>query len=103
MILLTSHALTQLDRVGASADGEIHWKSTLLPTATLSSCESEYVALTIAAQEASYLRNLQIQMQGPSTPAVPICIYIDRQLAWTWSTILSTTPGVSSFRRDITL
>ena len=64
-----------------SADGAVSWRSTLHPTATLSSCESEYVALTAAAQEASYLRNLQLQMQGPSIPAVPICIYIDSQPA----------------------
>ena len=47
--------------------------SQLLTTATLSSCESEYLALSAATQEASFLRQLQIQMQGPAVIPSPIC------------------------------
>ena len=83
MILLTSHALTQLDRAGATSSskltGQSAGKAHCFLQQLLAPCESEYVALTAAAQEASYLRNLQIQMQGTSIPAAPICIYIDSQ------------------------
>ena len=45
-----------------SAGGEVSWHSTLVGNATLSSCESEYVALSMVAEEASYLHQLQMQM-----------------------------------------
>ena len=45
------------------AGGAISWMSKLLPNATLSRCcESEYVALSVAGQEASYLRHLQLEI-----------------------------------------
>ena len=39
------------------------------------------MALTMAAQEAIYLRQLQIQMQGKAAIPKLICIYIDSQPA----------------------
>ena len=40
------------------AGGAVSWASKLVGNASLSSCESEYMGLTLAAQEASYLRSL---------------------------------------------
>ena len=53
----------------------------MLATTSLSSCESEYMALAMSAQEANFLRQLQIQMQGLAAIPSPICIYIDSQPA----------------------
>ena len=58
-----------------SAEGAISWKSKLVEIASLSSCESEYMAL--AAEEARFLRQLQSKMQGPGAIPSPICIHIN--------------------------
>ena len=42
-----------------SGRAAISWRSSLLETVTHSSCESEYVALSTAGNEALYLRQLQ--------------------------------------------
>ena len=39
------------------------------------------MTMAMAAQEASFLRQLQIQMQGPAAIPSPLCIYIDSQPA----------------------
>lgn len=47
----------------------ICWRSKLLPNATLSGCESENLALSMARQEVSYLRQLQIEiLEGAAIP-----------------------------------
>ena len=53
--------------------------SKLLPNATLSSCESEYVALSVAGQEASYLRHLQLEIKGARAVPRTIRILMDSQ------------------------
>ena len=63
------------------AGGTISWISKLLPNATLSSCESEYVALFVAGQEASYLRHLQLEIKGAKAVPRPIRILMDSQPA----------------------
>ena len=42
------------------AAGAISWQAKLVESASLSSCESEYMALAMAEQEASFLRQLQL-------------------------------------------
>ena len=45
-----------------SAGGAISWQSKLLANSNLSTCESEYMLFSSAATEASFLRQLQMQM-----------------------------------------
>ena len=49
-----------------SAGGAINWHSKLIPNSSLSSCESEYMQFSSATTEASFLRQLQMQMVGES-------------------------------------
>ena len=62
-----------------SAGGAISWKSRLLEDATLSSCESEYLQFTHAATEASFLRQLQMQMVGETAVPYPVRVLVDSQ------------------------
>ena len=50
------------------AGGPITWKSKLQPTVALSSTEAEYMALTLAAQEAISLRTLFAELTGIDEP-----------------------------------
>ena len=63
------------------AGGAVSWASKLVGNASLSSCESKYMGLTLAAQEASYLRSFQMQMSGKAAVARPIRILMDSQPA----------------------
>ena len=47
-----------------SAGAAVSWSSKRLGSASLSSCESEYMGLTLAAQEASFLSQLKGEMDG---------------------------------------
>ena len=47
-----------------SAGNAVSWSSKRLGSASLSSCESEYMGLTLAAQEASFLSQLKGEMDG---------------------------------------
>jgi hypothetical protein len=47
-----------------SAGGAISWQSKFVGNQTLSSCETEYLAFTMAAQEASFLSQLQHELRG---------------------------------------
>jgi hypothetical protein len=60
--------------------GAISWKSTKQKIVTLSSMESEYVALTDAAKEGLFLKQL-INEQQPNNNDKPILIYEDNQSA----------------------
>lgn len=64
-----------------SAGGAISWQSKLVGNASLSSCESEYMGLSMATQEASFLRQLQLQMQGAAGVPAPMRVYLDSQPA----------------------
>ena len=64
-----------------SAGGAISWQSKLVGNASLSSCESEYMGLAMAGQEASFLRQLQLQMQGASGVPTPVRVFLDSQPA----------------------
>ena len=64
-----------------SARGAVSWQSKLVGNASLSSYESEYMALSMAAQEASYLHQLQMQMAGKAVVDRPIRILLDSQPA----------------------
>jgi hypothetical protein len=50
--------------VFCSAGGAISWGSKKVGNVTLSSCETEYLAMTLAAQEASFLGQLQFEIEG---------------------------------------
>ena len=64
-----------------SAGGPVSWQSKLLGNASLSSCESEYMGFSAAAQEVSFLRQLQLQMQGTAGVEVPVRVLVDSQPA----------------------
>ena len=64
-----------------SAGGPVSWQSKLLGNASLSSCESEYMGFSAAAQEVSFLRQLQLQMQGDVGVGVPVKVLVDSQPA----------------------
>ena len=64
-----------------SAGGAVSWQSKLLGNASLSSCESEYMGFSMAAQEVSFLRQLQLQMQGEAGVEKPVRILVDSQPA----------------------
>ena len=55
----------------------ISWKSKKQSTVALSSCEAEYIALTHAIQEASFLRQLLADMQGTNKTSADI--FVDNQ------------------------
>ena len=63
------------------AAGAISWQAKLIGSASLSSCESKYMALTMAGQEASFLRQLQLQMEGNAVVPTPIRVHLDSHLA----------------------
>ena len=64
-----------------SARGAVSWQSKLLGNASLSSCESEYMGFSMAAQEVSFLRQLQLQMQGEAGVEKSVRILVDSQPA----------------------
>ena len=64
-----------------SAGGAISWQSKLLANSSLSSCESEYMQFSTAATEASFLRQLQMQMVGGEPDPYPVRIHADNQPA----------------------
>ena len=47
-----------------SAGGAISWQSKFVVNDTLSSCEKKYLVLAMAAQEASFLGQLQFEIKG---------------------------------------
>ena len=59
--------------------GAVSSLSKLVPNASFSSCESEYTALSMAGQEVSYLRQLQIIFLGATTVPWPIRVLLDSQ------------------------
>ena len=64
-----------------SARAAISWQSKLVGNVSLSSCESEYMALAMAGQEASFLHQLQLQMEGEAVVPSPLRVYLDSQPA----------------------
>ena len=57
-----------------SAGGPVSWASKRVGSDSLSSCETEYMGLTLAAQEASYLGELKGEMYGAIGEARGMCI-----------------------------
>ena len=57
------------------------WQSKMVGNASLSSCESEYMGFSMAAQEVSFLRQLKLQMQGEARVEKPVRILVDSQPA----------------------
>ena len=55
--------------------------SKLVGNASLSSCESEYMGLAMAGQEAIFLRQLQLQMAVTAGAPTPVRVYLDSQTA----------------------
>ena len=55
----------------------ISWKSRKQQTVALSSCEAEYIAITAGIQEAKFLRQLLVDMQGGDMATVTM--YVDNQ------------------------
>ena len=64
-----------------SAGAAVSWKSKLLTHATLSSCESEYLALSMATQEVSYMRQLQFELVGGTAVPAAVRMLVDSQPA----------------------
>ena len=62
-----------------SAGAAVSWKSQLLAHATLSSCESEYLALSMATQEVSYMRQLQFELMGGTVVPGAVRMLVDSQ------------------------
>ena len=60
-------------------NGLVSWKSKLLPTIALSTCEAEYMAAASAAQEAAYLVNVCQELHLPLHQ--PIRLFCDNQAA----------------------
>jgi hypothetical protein len=58
--------------------GPVAWYAKLQPIVTVSSCESEYVALTVAVQEIVYLRKLLTEM-FPEAKLPPTVCHEDNQ------------------------
>ena len=56
--------------------GPVSWKSKVQSTVALSSCESEYIALCAAAQEAVHLRYLFLELV-PEVNGTPIVVFED--------------------------
>ena len=56
-----------------SAGAPLSWASKRVSSDSLSSCETEYMGLTLAAQEASYLGELKGEMYGVSGEAKGRC------------------------------
>ena len=56
-------------------------QSKLVGNASLSSCESEYMALAMAGQEASFLRQLRLHMAGEARVPTPVRVFLDSQPA----------------------
>ena len=57
----------------------IAWKTRRQPTVALSSCESEYIALCAAAQEAVYLSSLFNGLGVSHEFAEPVVMHVDNQ------------------------
>ena len=64
-----------------SAGGAISWQSKLVANASLSSCDSEYMGFFMATQEVSFLRQLQLEMQGKAGVPASIVVYVEMQPA----------------------
>ena len=64
-----------------SAGAAVSWQSKLQGNASLSSCESEYIGFSMAAQEVSYMRQLQLELVGESVVPRPIRMLVDSQPA----------------------
>lgn len=64
-----------------SAGAAVSWVSKLQTNASLSSCESEYMGLSMVTQEVSFLRTLQHQMRGDGAVLYQVDILVDSQLA----------------------
>ncbi|XP_073962726.1 UDP-galactose 4'-epimerase isoform X1 [Choristoneura fumiferana] len=63
------------------ADGPVSWASKKQPTVALSSTEAEYMALTEAAKEATYLRRFIAQVCSNNDQYPTITLYSDSQSA----------------------
>ena len=57
-----------------SGGASVSWASKRLGSDSLGSCETEYMGLTLAAQEASYLGELKGEMYGENDEAIVKCI-----------------------------
>ncbi|XP_073962728.1 UDP-galactose 4'-epimerase isoform X3 [Choristoneura fumiferana] len=64
-----------------SEDGPVSWASKKQPTVALSSTEAEYMALTEAAKEATYLRRFIAQVCSNNDQYPTITLYSDSQSA----------------------
>jgi hypothetical protein len=60
--------------------GPVSWKSNVQSIVTLSSCESEYVALCAATQEAVHLKGLFLELV-PEVTGTPVVVYEDNTAA----------------------
>jgi hypothetical protein len=58
--------------------GPVSWRSKLQSTTALSTCESEYIALCAAAQEAVHLKHLFLELV-PEVRDTPVVIYEDNK------------------------
>lgn len=61
------------------AGGPISWKSQKQSTIALSTCEAEYICISVAVQEAVWYHNLQKELLSE----IPVILYSDNQSAIT--------------------
>lgn len=93
----------KLDRKSTSgyvftlAGGAISWKSKKQNCVALSTCEAEYMAMTEASQEATYLRRILEFLDSPQT--LPTSIYIDNRAA----VFLANNPGLHQRAKHIAI
>ena len=59
----------------------LSWGNKLVGNASLILCNSEYMALAMAGQEADSLRQLQSQMRGEETHVRAMVLFVDSQPA----------------------
>ena len=86
-----------------SDGGAISWQSQLLTNSSLSTCESEYMQFSSAPTQASFLRQLQMQMVGGELVPYPVRINADNQPALDILHIQFTVAAQSRTWQSITL
>ena len=107
VILPTSHALTQLDRAGATSSSQLTGQSAGKAHCFLQQLSAPAKAsmspLLLQHKRRATFAIFRSRCKAPPSQLLLSASTLTASLPWTWSTILSTTPGASTFRRDITL
>ena len=68
--------------VSVCAGGAVRWQSILPPNASLRSCETYLMALSMPSQKPDYLRHLQMETMGATEVSRPIRVPLEGQPAF---------------------